>query len=113
MVGSSPIQLKKRVRGFKDLFSKDFISAFNILSISAMSLFRVPDLPFSIGQGLYFPPRGKCTAGSRDPIPKRIPMPPGNRVHAEVHEKAGVIQRESLALYFTLDNYEKKIMIIS
>jgi len=43
-------------RGFKDLmnqggkglFSKDFISAFNILSISAMSLFSGPNSPFSI-----------------------------------------------------------------
>ena len=37
-----------RDQGFKGLFSKDFISAFNILSISAMSFFSVPNSPFSI-----------------------------------------------------------------
>ena len=37
-----------RGQGFKGLFSKDFISAFNILSISAMSLFSIPNSPFSI-----------------------------------------------------------------
>jgi len=37
-----------RIQGFKGLFSKGFISAFNILSISAMSLFSVPNSPFSI-----------------------------------------------------------------
>jgi hypothetical protein len=37
-----------RIQGAKGLFSKDFISAFNILSISAMSLFSVPNSPFSI-----------------------------------------------------------------
>jgi hypothetical protein len=37
-----------RGQGFKGLFSKDFISAFNILSISAMSLFSGPNSPFSI-----------------------------------------------------------------
>ena len=37
-----------RGQGFKGLFSKDFISAFNILSISAMSFFSVPNSPFSI-----------------------------------------------------------------
>ncbi|PLX44921.1 MAG: hypothetical protein C0611_13470 [Desulfobacteraceae bacterium] len=30
------------------MFSKDFINAFNILSISAMSYFSVPNSPFSI-----------------------------------------------------------------
>ncbi len=37
-----------RGQGFKGLFSKDFVSAFNILSISAMSFFSVPDSLFSI-----------------------------------------------------------------
>jgi hypothetical protein len=37
-----------RGQGFKGLFSKDFISAFNILSIAAMSFFSVPNSPFSI-----------------------------------------------------------------
>jgi len=37
-----------RGQGFKGLFSKDFISAFNILSISAMSFFSVLNSPFSI-----------------------------------------------------------------
>ena len=37
-----------RGQGFKGLFSKDFISAFNILSISAMSFFSVPYSLFSI-----------------------------------------------------------------
>ena len=37
-----------RGQGFKRLFSKDFISAFNILSISAMSFFAVPNSPFSM-----------------------------------------------------------------
>ena len=37
-----------RGQGFKGLFYKDFISAFNILSISAMVLFGVPNSPFSI-----------------------------------------------------------------
>jgi hypothetical protein len=32
----------------KDLFSKDFINALDILSISAMPLFSGPDSPFSI-----------------------------------------------------------------
>ena len=35
-------------KGGKGLFSKNFIRAFNILSISAMSLFAVPNSPFSI-----------------------------------------------------------------
>jgi hypothetical protein len=35
-------------QGGKGLFSKNFISAFNILSISAMPLFSGPDSPFSI-----------------------------------------------------------------
>jgi hypothetical protein len=48
---SSPIKLEKRVQGFQGsriqvFFSKDFISAFNILSISAMSFFAVPNSPF-------------------------------------------------------------------
>ena len=34
--------------GFKGLFSKDFISFFNILSISAISFLSIPNLPFSI-----------------------------------------------------------------
>jgi hypothetical protein len=34
--------------GGKGLFSKDFISAFNILSISAMSFFAVLNSPFSM-----------------------------------------------------------------
>ncbi len=37
-----------RGQGFKCLFSKDFISAFSILSISAMSFFAVPNSPFSM-----------------------------------------------------------------
>jgi len=37
-----------RGQGFKGLFSKDLISAFNILSISAMSFSSVPNSPFSI-----------------------------------------------------------------
>ena len=37
-----------RDQAFKGLFSKDFISAFNILSISAISSFSVPNSPFSI-----------------------------------------------------------------
>ncbi len=37
-----------RGQGFKGLFSKDFISAFNILSISAMSFFSEPYSLFSI-----------------------------------------------------------------
>ncbi len=37
-----------RGQGFKCLFSKDFISVFNLLSISAMSFFSVPNSPFSI-----------------------------------------------------------------
>ncbi len=37
-----------RGQGFKCLFSKDFISVFNILSISAMSFFAVPNSPFSM-----------------------------------------------------------------
>jgi hypothetical protein len=37
-----------RIQGFKGLFSKDFISAFNILSIFAMSFFSVPNSTFSI-----------------------------------------------------------------
>jgi hypothetical protein len=37
-----------RGQGLKGLFSKDFISAFNILSISAMSFFSLPNTPFSI-----------------------------------------------------------------
>ena len=37
-----------RGQGFKCLFSKDFISAFNILSISAIFVFAVPNSPFSI-----------------------------------------------------------------
>ena len=37
-----------RGQGFKRLFSKDFISAYNILSISEMSFFSVPNSPFSI-----------------------------------------------------------------
>jgi hypothetical protein len=37
-----------RGQGFKCLFSKDFIRAFNILSIYAMFLFVVPNLPFSM-----------------------------------------------------------------
>jgi hypothetical protein len=40
--------LEKRIQGFQGLLSKDFVSAFNILSISAMSLFSVPHSPFSI-----------------------------------------------------------------
>ncbi len=35
-------------RGFKGLFSKDFISSINILSISAMSFSSLPNSPFSI-----------------------------------------------------------------
>jgi len=35
-----------RGQGFKGLFSKDFISAFNILSIFAMSFFSIPNSPF-------------------------------------------------------------------
>jgi len=31
--------LEKRVQGFKGLFSKDFISAFSILSLSAIPFF--------------------------------------------------------------------------
>jgi len=37
-----------RGQGFKGLFSKDFISAFNILSISAMSFYSVLNSPFLI-----------------------------------------------------------------
>jgi len=37
-----------RVQGSKGLFSKDFISAFNILSTSAMSFFAVLNSPFAI-----------------------------------------------------------------
>ncbi len=37
-----------RGQGFKCLFSKDLISAFNILSISAMSFFAVHNSSFSI-----------------------------------------------------------------
>jgi hypothetical protein len=37
-----------RGQGFQGLFSKDFISAFNLLSISAMALLSVPNSPFSI-----------------------------------------------------------------
>ena len=37
-----------RGQGFKGLFYKDFISAFYILSISAMSFSRVPNSAFSI-----------------------------------------------------------------
>jgi len=37
-----------RGQGFKCFFSKDFISAFNILSISAMFVFAVPNSPFSM-----------------------------------------------------------------
>ena len=37
-----------RGQGFMCLFSKDFISAFNILSISAMSFFAVPNSPISM-----------------------------------------------------------------
>jgi len=37
-----------RVQGFKCLFSKEFISAFNVHSISAMSFFVVPNSPLSM-----------------------------------------------------------------
>jgi len=37
-----------RGQGFKGLFSKDIIIAFNILSLSAMSFFSLPNTPFSI-----------------------------------------------------------------
>jgi len=37
-----------RIQGVKGLFSKDFISPFNILSISAMSFCNVSNSPFSI-----------------------------------------------------------------
>jgi len=37
-----------RGQGFKGLFSKNFISGFNILSISAISFFSVPNSPISI-----------------------------------------------------------------
>ncbi len=37
-----------RGQGFKCLLYKDFISAFNILAISAMSFFAVPNSPFSM-----------------------------------------------------------------
>ena len=37
-----------RGQGFKGLFFKDFISAFNVLSISEKSFFSVPNSPFSI-----------------------------------------------------------------
>jgi hypothetical protein len=37
-----------RIPGVKGLFSKDFISALNILSISAMSFFALPNSPFSM-----------------------------------------------------------------
>ena len=55
-----------RVPGFKGLFSKDFISAFNILSISAMSFFSVSNSPFS----KEFPaaePRGILLIKSKSP----------------------------------------------
>jgi hypothetical protein len=41
-MGSSPIYLEKRLQGFKDFYSKDFIRAFNILSISAISFLIYP-----------------------------------------------------------------------
>jgi len=37
-----------RIQGVKGLFSKDFISALNILSISAMSFFAGTNSPFSM-----------------------------------------------------------------
>jgi hypothetical protein len=39
---------KKGGRGFKGLFSIDFIRAFNILSISAISFIDVPNSPLQL-----------------------------------------------------------------
>ena len=40
--------MDSRGQGFEGFFSKDFINAFHILSISAMPFLRIPRLPFSI-----------------------------------------------------------------
>jgi len=52
-----------RGQGFKGLFSIDFISAFNILSISAMSFFSVPNSPFSIKS--KSPANNTCASSSQ------------------------------------------------
>ena len=40
--------MDSRGQGFEDLFSKDLISAFNILSISAMSFISVSNALFTL-----------------------------------------------------------------
>jgi hypothetical protein len=55
--------LDSRDQGFKGLFSKDFISAFNILSISVMFFFSLPNSPFSIK--LKSPANNICVSNSQ------------------------------------------------